>query len=280
MASSTGYLALALAAAGAHVASVPSFRQPAAPRASRPVALAPDPFADRALTPAEYSQNLRDDEADVGVLMAGFGLSADRPASLPQRGVFCTRELDLRGIKGIGYDMDYTLIDYKMVLLEERVYHYSKEFLRSRGFPVSGLRFSHELVVRGLIVDTLLGHVLKVDRFGHVRRAMHGTRVLSQAEIVEAYGNGPPIDLRDERWRFLNTLFSVSEGCLYAQLGARRGADAHASRAASSVPGVVLTRRAAATSSPRVPARSRSSRLWPALHRLQGAVRCLTLLFV
>ena len=53
---------------------------------------------------------------------------------------------------------DYTLIDYKMVLLEERVYHYSKEFLRGKGFPVSGLRFTHELVVRGLIVDTLHGH--------------------------------------------------------------------------------------------------------------------------
>ena len=28
----------------------------------------------------------------------------------------------------------------------------------------------------------------------------------------------PPIDLREDRWVFLNTLFSVSEGCLYAQL--------------------------------------------------------------
>ena len=74
----------------------------------------------------------------------------ESPASLPQRGVFCTRELDLRGIKGIGYDMDYTLIDYKMVLLEERVYHYSKEYLLSKGFPVSGLCFEPELVVRGL----------------------------------------------------------------------------------------------------------------------------------
>ena len=172
----------------------------------------------RKLTSAEYTAALRVDEAEVGALMSSYGFKAERPVTLPQQGVFCTRNIDLREIKAIGYDMDYTLIDYKMVLLEERVYHYSKEFLRSRGFPVSGLRFNHELVVRGLIVDTLLGHVLKVDRFGYVRRAMHGSRVLSQDEIAEAYGGGPPIDLRESRWKFLNTLFSVSEGCLYAQL--------------------------------------------------------------
>ena len=51
-------------------------------------------------------------------------------------------------------------------------------------------------------------------------RAPHGTRRLSPEEINAAYENMPPIDLRDERWVFMNTLFSVSEGCLYAQLGA------------------------------------------------------------
>ena len=36
--------------------------------------------------------------------------------------------------------------------------------LSGQGFPVSGLRFDPELVVRGLIIDTQLGHILKVDR--------------------------------------------------------------------------------------------------------------------
>lgn len=166
----------------------------------------------------EYKDLLLKDEAELGDLMSDFGYGAVRPAMLPQRGVFCTRALDMREIDAIGYDMDYTLIDYKMVLLEERVYHYSKEHLRSKGFPVSGMQFDHELVVRGLILDKELGHVLKADRFGYVRRAMHGTRVLSEAEITATYGALPPIDLREDRWVFLNTLFSVSEGCLYAQL--------------------------------------------------------------
>ena len=50
----------------------------------------------------------------------------------------------------------------------------------------------------------------KVDRFGYVRRAMHGTRMLSRSETFEQYGrNQVDVDLRDERWSFLNTLFSV-----------------------------------------------------------------------
>jgi len=50
-----------------------------------------------------------------------------------------------------------------------------------------------------------------------VRRAMHGTRRLSKKERDDEYGR-LTVDLRDTRWAFLNTLFSVSEGCLYAQL--------------------------------------------------------------
>lgn len=172
----------------------------------------------------EPSTNSQGNSGQLGKMDAAatsegvLGLRAVRPEFLPQRGVFCTRELDMREIKVIGYDMDYTLIDYKMVLMEERVYHYSKEFLRSKGFPVSGLRFNPELVVRGLAIDRVLGNLLKVDRFGYVRRAMHGTTELTQSEIACEYGTGPPVDLRDSRWVFLNTLFSVSEGCLYAQL--------------------------------------------------------------
>lgn len=135
----------------------------------------------------------------------------------PVRGVFCTRSLDLNQIKVIGYDMDYTLVDYKMELWEERAYYYSKELLESKGFPVVGLTFNPELVTRGLIIDKSRGNLLKVDKFGFVRRAMHGLRHLSKRELQHQYGR-VPVDLRESRWAFLNTLFSVSEGVLYAQL--------------------------------------------------------------
>ena len=58
-----------------------------------------------------------------------------------------------------------------------------------------------------------------MDRFGYVRRAMHGTRMLSRSETFEQYGRDQvDVDLRSDRWAFLNTLFSVSYTycCLYS----------------------------------------------------------------
>lgn len=38
------------------------------------------------------------------------------------RGIFCTRTLNLRSISVIGYDMDYTLIHYNVMVLHY-LYH-------------------------------------------------------------------------------------------------------------------------------------------------------------
>ena len=56
-----------------------------------------------------------------------------------------------------------------------------------------------------------------------VKRAMHGTRMLSWQEIREQYGR-EVVNLRNEgRWVFLNTLFSVSEAVMYMQVGGAAG---------------------------------------------------------
>jgi hypothetical protein len=47
---------------------------------------------------------------------------------------------------------------------------------------------------------------------------MHGTARLDQTEIQRTYGRAI-VDLRESRWSFLNTLFSVSEATLYLQVG-------------------------------------------------------------
>jgi len=138
----------------------------------------------------------------------------------PQRSVFCSRTVNMRSIRCIGYDMDYTLIHYKVTEWEGRAYMYAKENLEQVGFPVDELIFDPELVCRGLIIDKKLGNMVKVDRFGLVKRAMHGNRRLSISETHAVYGR-QLVDLRESRWVFLNTLFSVSEGCLYAQLVAK-----------------------------------------------------------
>jgi hypothetical protein len=40
------------------------------------------------------------------------------------REIFCNRTLNLRAIRAIGYDMDYTLIDYDVNQWEGRAYEY------------------------------------------------------------------------------------------------------------------------------------------------------------
>lgn len=92
------------------------------------------------------------------------------------------------------------------------------ENLKNMGFPVDGLAFDPDLVIRGLVIDKERGNLVKADRFGYVKRAMHGTKMLSTRAVSEMYGR-ELVDLRKEsQWEFLNTLFSVSEAVAYMQM--------------------------------------------------------------
>lgn len=141
-----------------------------------------------------------------------------RPFSAPpERRIYCNRTLNLRSIRAIGYDMDYTLVHYRVEAWERRAFEHLKERLARRGWPVEGLRFDPDLVARGLAIDTERGNLVKANRFGFVKRAAHGTRLLGWEEQREIYSR-TIVDLAEPRWAFLNTLFSLSEACMYAQL--------------------------------------------------------------
>jgi HAD superfamily 5'-nucleotidase-like hydrolase len=139
------------------------------------------------------------------------------PPPPDERGVYCNRTLNMHTIRAIGYDMDYTLIHYKVDEWEGRAYAYIKDKLLSIGWPVGDLKFKPSEVIRSLILDTELGNTLKVDRFGYVKRASHGTRPLEFSEQREVYAR-TLIDLREDRYEFLNTLFSLSEAWMFGQL--------------------------------------------------------------
>ncbi|KAJ7559103.1 hypothetical protein O6H91_04G070100 [Diphasiastrum complanatum] len=166
--------------------------------------------------PIEELAKVEAKEAEA--LLANLDIPAHYPHGTTSRGIFCSRTLNLRSITTIGYDMDYTLIQYNVNAWEGRAYKYGMENLRSMGYPVDGLRFDPELVIRGLIMDKDMGNLVKADRFGYVKRAMHGTKMISNRSISEIYGR-ELLDLRNEsRWEFLNTLFSVSEAVMYMQM--------------------------------------------------------------
>lgn len=134
-----------------------------------------------------------------------------------ERGIFCNRTLNLRSIRAIGYDMDYTLVHYRVEEWERRAHQYLKQKLADRGWPVEELEFDPSRMIRGLILDIELGNVIKANRFGYVKRAAHGTRLMEFDDQRKVYAR-TVVDLEDRRYVFLNTLFTLSEGWMYAQL--------------------------------------------------------------
>lgn len=135
----------------------------------------------------------------------------------PERRLFCNRTLNLRAIKVVGYDMDYTLVHYAVEAWEQRAYEYLQAKLLEQGWPVEDLSFRTGFATRGLVIDTRLGNIVKADRFGYVKRAVHGTARLDFEQQRRTYAR-EQVDLDDPRWVFLNTFFSLSEACMYAQL--------------------------------------------------------------
>ncbi|MFW5966074.1 MAG: 5'-nucleotidase domain-containing protein, partial [Persicimonas sp.] len=135
----------------------------------------------------------------------------------PTRGIYCNRTLNLRSIKAIGYDMDYTLVHYNVDQWEARAYSHVKARLKQEGWPVDDLQFEPERVTRGLVIDKELGNVVKANRFGYIKQAMHGTRPMEYGEMRDQYTR-TLVELAEPRWRFLNTLFAISAATIYCQL--------------------------------------------------------------
>ena len=142
-------------------------------------------------------------------------LPTDDP--LPARRVFCNRTLNMRSIRAVGFDMDYTLVHYDVREWEARAYAHVQQKLIGLGLPVQDLRFDADLFARGLVIDLALGNIVKCNRFGYVTQATHGTKSLDHETQRTTYSQ-IWVDLSEPRWVFLNTLFSLSEACIYGQL--------------------------------------------------------------
>jgi len=134
-----------------------------------------------------------------------------------EREIYCNRTLNLRSIKAIGYDLDYTLIHYNIDAWEERAYAYVKGKLADQDFPVQDLNYQHDLIIRGLILDIERGNIVVANRFGYVKQASHGTKQMPFDEQRRAYSR-TLVEVSSQRFVFLNTLFSLSEACMFAQL--------------------------------------------------------------
>lgn len=138
----------------------------------------------------------------------------------PAEAVYTNRDLDLSQIKLVGFDMDYTLAIYKKQPMEQLQYDLTVERLIQRaGYPeeIRKLTYDPAFIVRGLILDKRNGHLIKMDTHGRVGRVFHGRRRLPPEEIKETYRNAK-IRLSSTSFASVDTLFSMPEACLYANL--------------------------------------------------------------
>ncbi|MGC4114400.1 MAG: HAD-IG family 5'-nucleotidase [Myxococcales bacterium] len=136
------------------------------------------------------------------------------------RQVFVNRNLRLSGIDLVGFDMDYTLAVYRKQSIEQLSFEMTLDrMIQKRGYPESirSLAYDHAFVMRGLAVDRVWGNLLKMDRFRHIGRAYHGRTLLASEEKKRVY-RGEKIDLKSERFAWIDTLFALPEACLYAEV--------------------------------------------------------------
>ncbi len=132
-------------------------------------------------------------------------------------GIFCNRTLNLRSVKAIGYDMDYTLVHYRVEEWERGAFEHARDRLAARGWDVDHLTFDPEQFTLGLVFDLALGNLVKATRFGYVVRAVHGNQVLGFDAQREAYAE-TVVELSAERFEFMNTLFELSRAALWTGL--------------------------------------------------------------
>nr|XP_019537868.2 cytosolic purine 5'-nucleotidase isoform X2 [Aedes albopictus] len=135
------------------------------------------------------------------------------------REIFVNRSLHLENIKFYGFDMDYTIAEYKSPQYEQLGFNLVKERLVTLGYPVEILQFEYDpsFPVRGLWFDSLYGNLLKVDAYGNILVCVHGFEFLKHSQVYELYPN-KFLQLDESRVYVLNTLFNLPETYLLACL--------------------------------------------------------------
>ncbi len=130
--------------------------------------------------------------------------------------MFANRTLNMRAVPAVGYDMDYTLIHYRVEEWEGAAFRTARDLLVSRGWPVADLTFDPGRFTLGLVFDLKLGNVVKATRFGYVVRAVHGTTALTFDQQRDIYRE-TVVELSEPRFEFMNTLFELSRADLFTQ---------------------------------------------------------------
>lgn len=134
--------------------------------------------------------------------------------------IFASRTLNLNATRVVGFDMDYTLVLYHVHKLEDLAFRFAARFLVEKGsYPeaIRDLTFDPDMMIRGLLVDRKLGNLIKINRYGYVKAALHGNHFLDRDELRTAY-SGQLASPAEPRYEVINTMFSLAQCSLFCQL--------------------------------------------------------------
>ncbi|CAN0201842.1 unnamed protein product [Scytosiphon promiscuus] len=142
--------------------------------------------------------------------------------------IFCNRELNMKQIKAVGFDMDYTLAQY-FTAFDQLAFDGAKQkLMKDLGYPkmVDAFEYDPELFSRGLVIDLERGNIIKMDRHKYIRVAFHGFKKLKSEERKQIYLDGgkasfPLICMQTftgRKYVSMDTLFSLVDAVLYAHL--------------------------------------------------------------
>ena len=141
--------------------------------------------------------------------------------------VFVNRILNMKKIKYVGLDMDHTLIRYKTKNFEALVYQMViDELIHHKQYPESirKLQFNFSDAIRGLVIDSKNGNILKLSRYAAIRDSAHRTKKINYAEQKQFY-RSIYVDLFDSNYMVIDTSFSIAFCVLYGQLVDLKDAD-------------------------------------------------------
>lgn len=134
--------------------------------------------------------------------------------------VFVNRTLNMKKIKYIGLDMDHTLIRYQTKKFEALVYQFVTEYLiHHKHYPtaIRDFQFDFDSAIRGSVVDSKNGNILKLNRYGAIRKSYHGTQLIDFEEQKRIY-RSTYVDLNDHNYIAIDTSFSIAFCVLLGQI--------------------------------------------------------------
>lgn len=163
-------------------------------------------------------------------------MAKQRESSVPLLRQFQQEIFNIHSYAWIGFDVDHTLVEYKLPYLlntsfEQAAKELQQSFIGLR--TVASAVWLPEIAQRGIAIDTSRGNFLHVTEEGTILRAYHGSHELSYFSINLLYGDYSSQDLTisSSKMIYLYTAADVIFAPLYAWI-----VDAFDSGAVSGLP--------------------------------------------